>query len=117
MKAKTALLVAAASAIVGLSSCASSHKIQADHWNLGSVPGRVTYNLTGYRGPQDGSALSYFASEMGDLGQTFARHFGNYNSENPNQGGTHYELHYAPKPPKVSKFKVANENAPQRVFD
>lgn len=121
MKAKTALAIAAASALAGLSAglsgCAASHEIQEDHWNLASVPGRVTYHLTGYEGPEDGSLTGFIIADVSSIGHTLTRHFLNHNSENPNQGKTRYQLHRAPRPPRESEFRVENERAPRRVFD
>ena len=117
MNAKTVLAIAAASALAGLSSCTSTHEIQEDHWNLASVPGRISYHLTGYRGPEDGSMAHHIGQDMSSIGTTLARHFMNRNLENPSQGTTKYVRHTAPKPPKVSDFEVESDEAPRRVFD
>ncbi|QDU67057.1 hypothetical protein [Engelhardtia mirabilis] len=117
MNAKTVLAIAAAGALAGLSGCTATHEIQEDHWNLASVPGRISYQLTGYRGPEDGSLAHHVGKDLSSIGTTLGRHFLNYNAENPFQGSTTYKTHKAPKPPKVSEFEVESADAPRRVFD
>lgn len=115
MKAKTAAILAAAT-LAGLSSC-SSTKIQEDHWTAASIPGRVAYHATGYRGPETGTFFGHIGADFSSIGQTLARHFMNRNSENPYQGSTRYRTHSAGKPTSPEKFKLANDESPRRVFE
>jgi hypothetical protein len=53
------------------------------HWNIDSVPNRITTHFTGYRGPIDGNYREFQWRKKKSIDLTMRRHFLNNNPENP----------------------------------
>jgi hypothetical protein len=63
--------------------CHSTAGVPESHWNIESVPQRITTHFTGYRGPIDGSYQDFQWQKKRDINLTLRRHFLNNDPENP----------------------------------
>lgn len=93
-----------------LCGCRSGAGDPASHWNIDSVPGRITKHFTGYRGAVDGSYLDYQDQKKRDIGRTLRRHFLNDNPDNPFETADPERFDarapYGPLPDPVHWFNV-----------
>lgn len=81
-RSSAAALLVAATLIGG---CHTAPGDPQSHWNVDSVPRRVTKAFTGYRGPRDGTYMEYQWRKKRANSLTLRRHFLNNNPTNPFQ--------------------------------
>jgi hypothetical protein len=71
--------------LLGLAGCQSAPAHATNHWNAGSLGPRFGYHMYGYRHDLSTSFQDTVWENKAHVGRTLARHFLNYNSENPFQ--------------------------------
>lgn len=98
---RTSLALLAGLSLFGMQSCSifgeddpDSYKAWADrtpemvsdnHWNLGSVPERIAYSLSGYRSEDWDTYRDFQYSQKQEINTTLRRHFLNRNPVSPLQ--------------------------------
>ena len=90
LRSLVALLIAGS---LGLG-CRSAAGDPSSHWNVDSLPNRASKHFLGWKGPVDGSYVSYQAQKKRDVNLTLRRHFLHNNPDNPFQvqDSSRYEI-------------------------